>query len=533
MESFSYRSYLSRPPKGQEKKTLWLLTCSILFVALVCVGVFLLVGGVGLLRAASRGSKELSAAATAVVLPQGSQTLQVSTPLPLDIPEAGLLRDRIPYRAVVQIIAMVNTSRGEEQGWWGSGTLVTPDGFILTNAHVVSSSKEFGEIARLIVALTLAQDQPPEPRYQAEVVQLDQNLDIAVIRITRDLYGNPLDPATLNLPHVPLGDSDALQLGDPLVIIGYPSIGGETVTLTRGEVSGFTSQPEYGNRAFVKTSATIAGGNSGGLAVNEKGEMIGIPTQLGYGGDDQYADCRRLVDTNEDGVVDGRDSCIPTGGFINALRPLKLALPYLEAARAGQVNIVQGMASEEEYAPSGSVIFQDDFSNSRSGWYVGEDEDSYLNYQDGEYLIGVVPRNFIVNTWLGRSETDVVISVDAYPYKPTGMGGFGVLCRFQKDTGDYYGLEITEDGYSSIWRYENGEYTFLSYWALSSAIPSGGAGRITAACVGEHLLLAVDNMLVAEAFDASWASGDIGLFAETFDAGGFVAAFDNYVVQRP
>ena len=69
----------------------------------------------------------------------------------------------------------------------------------------------------------------------------------------------------------PLGDSDALHLGDDILILGYPGIGGETITLTRGEVSGFhLCKRGYGNRAFIKTSATIAGGNSGGSGFGRK-----------------------------------------------------------------------------------------------------------------------------------------------------------------------------------------------------------------------------------------------------------------------
>jgi hypothetical protein len=63
-------------------------------------------------------------------------------------------------------------------------------------------------------------------------------------------------------------------LGESIVILGYPVIGGGTITLTRGEVSGFTAEEPFGNRAFIKTSGTIAGGNSGGLAVNFLGKSL-------------------------------------------------------------------------------------------------------------------------------------------------------------------------------------------------------------------------------------------------------------------
>ena len=76
----------------------------------------------------------------------------------------------------------------------------------------------------------------------------------------------------LNLPAIELGDSDSLNLGDRISIFGYPGIGGETVTYTSGNVSGFGGEPGVReSRAWIKTDATIAGGNSGGTAGDAAG----------------------------------------------------------------------------------------------------------------------------------------------------------------------------------------------------------------------------------------------------------------------
>lgn len=155
---------------------------------------------------------------------------------PSAAPQASLIANsKVPFEAVVEIQALVNYDGELIQAWWGSGTIISSDGLILTNAHVISSTKNF-DVVDLVVAMTIQPDQPPEPRYYAKVMQVDQNLDIAVIRIETDLNRTPVDRATLFLPYVPMGDSDALKLNDELIILGYPGIGGQTITLTDGRV---------------------------------------------------------------------------------------------------------------------------------------------------------------------------------------------------------------------------------------------------------------------------------------------------------
>lgn len=440
----------------------------------------------------------------------------------------------VPYKAVVQILALVNMEGELTPGWSGSGSIVSPDGLILTNAHVVLSDRYF-EVQDLVVAMTIQTDQQPEPMYYAEMMQVDQALDIAVIRITHNIDGSPVDNASLNLPTVPMGDDAALQLGDPLTILGYPSIGGSTITLTRGEVAGFTAEEGYGNRAFIKTSATISGGNSGGLAANANGQIIGIPTQLGYGGEDQYVDCRVLADTNRDGIVDDRDNCVPTGGFINALRPLTLARPLIEAAARGEIDIKEGVEGEQGSIPdegTAQVLFSDDFSDPNSGWDDTEWEDGAVHYTNGEYQVTVIPQQWLVWSYLGEEYDDVILSVDTRAIEPTGVGDYGLICRLVDDD-NFYAFEVSEDGYFSIWKEINGEVETLYDWEYSDAIPMDGAFTINAACAGNRLLMGVNDLLLADITDEDLVSGKVGLLVGTLDQGGLVVGFDNFVVQAP
>jgi len=243
-------------------------------------------------------------------------------------------------KAVVEIVAIEEGAGGVIVAkWGGSGTIVSEDGLILTNCHVAfpGAMRNDPELDHdgLVIGITTRSDEPPRYAYIAEVVQYDASLDLAVIQITHTFDGSPVVAAELNLPTVPLGDSDELEIGDGLSIFGYPSIGGETLTLTTGNVSGFNRERGVEGRAWIKTDATIAGGNSGGMALSDQGELVGVPTRAGAGGVDKTVDCRPIADTNGDGVINDKDNCVPIGGFLNALRPVNLAKPLIDAAKLG------------------------------------------------------------------------------------------------------------------------------------------------------------------------------------------------------
>ncbi|MEM7386884.1 MAG: serine protease, partial [Verrucomicrobiota bacterium] len=237
--------------------------------------------------------------------------------------------------AVVQIVALKQgLIGGMSSAWTGSGTIVHPAGVILTNCHV-ANPRAMGMSSpsadRLGISITERSDAPPALTYFAQIVAQAPELDLAVLRIISTVNGQRV--GNLNLPCVEIGDSDRLELGDRISILGYPGIGGETVTFTAGNVSGFSSERGVNaTRAWVKTDATIAGGNSGGTGVNEAGFLIGIPTQAAAGTGITPVDARPVLDTNRDGRIDRRDTPMAIGGFINGLRPVNLAIPLLEQA---------------------------------------------------------------------------------------------------------------------------------------------------------------------------------------------------------
>ena len=109
-------------------------------------------------------------------------------------------------------------------------------------------------------------------------MEADGNLDAAVIEIYADEEGNELDEE-LDLPTMPIGDSDELRTGDDVTVLGFPGISQSgAVTVTKGVVSTFIPSEEYGPRSEIDTDTRIAPGNSGGAAINNDAEIIGIPS---------------------------------------------------------------------------------------------------------------------------------------------------------------------------------------------------------------------------------------------------------------
>ena len=143
----------------------------------------------------------------------------------------------------------------------GSGFIVSDDGFILTNNHVVEKADE--------ITVTLLDKE----ELRAEVVGTDPKTDIALIKIKTGK----------KLPFVPLGDSEKLEIGEWVVAIGNPFGLGHTVTTgivsAKGRVIGSGPYDD-----FIQTDASINPGNSGGPLFNMKGEVVGINTAIIQGG---------------------------------------------------------------------------------------------------------------------------------------------------------------------------------------------------------------------------------------------------------
>lgn len=183
-----------------------------------------------------------------------------------------------PIEMAQRATVFVGTMVGEEYVSFGSGSIIDGRGLVLTNFHVVGdlwTGVPYSD-GLALVGVTTDPAAPPSPWYIAELVKWDADLDLAVLRIIADEKGDPI-AGRLNLPTVPVGNPDHLRTGDELWILGYPGTGEDTISVTYGHLSGWTYDRAF-DAKLIKTDAEISEGNSGGMAINAKGEMIGIPT---------------------------------------------------------------------------------------------------------------------------------------------------------------------------------------------------------------------------------------------------------------
>lgn len=161
----------------------------------------------------------------------------------------------------------------------GSGSIVAETGQVLSNFHVVGEN-ETGELYNndgvVVIAITTNPRKPANPQFFGQVVRADPDLDLSLITIVADIDGNDLT-GCLSLPTYTLGDSDELFPGDKVAVIGFPGIGGQTVTFTEGIISGFEEDPQAGG-PWLKTDTEINPGNSGGSAIDTTGNLVGVPT---------------------------------------------------------------------------------------------------------------------------------------------------------------------------------------------------------------------------------------------------------------
>jgi hypothetical protein len=267
------------------------------------------------------------------------------TPSPSGKP---LLENGGLWQSAVQIAWATKDADGELSSCGGgSGGLVGEIDQVLTNEHVINDSDNEGDCADA----TLFVGYPVEPTgvyfvwWPATVRGSNEFLDLALLDVEMNIDAVVDDnkyPASIVLQHDWLVYELATEvplLGEPISIYSYPGIGGYSMTFTAGHVAGWSwdfwseedakdySTDEWlegynadadGYREYMKLDATITHGSSGSSILNAEGKLIGVSSLLGINQRDDTVDCSLLADTNDDGEVDEKDTCVPVGGFLNA-----------------------------------------------------------------------------------------------------------------------------------------------------------------------------------------------------------------------
>ncbi|MCR5617150.1 MAG: trypsin-like peptidase domain-containing protein [Clostridiales bacterium] len=280
----------------------------------------------------------------------------------------------------------------------GSGFILTSDGYIVTNYHVVEGASE--------IKVTTYDNTV----YKAELIGCDQSNDLAILKIDAK-----------DLTPVVLGDSDQLNVGDSVVAIGNP-LGELTFSLTTGSVSALNRQITVKDTSMnlIQTDCAINSGNSGGALFNSYGEVIGI-TNAKYSGDSSQA------------TVDNIGFAIP----VNSVRDIITSIiekgyiekPYIgitvynytgDLTRAGSGGVVvnsveKGSPADEAGLKSGDIITA---VNGTKITETGDLSPIIAKCKDGDELTLTVSRK--------SGTTKITVTVKTYRESALPGSGYGV-----------------------------------------------------------------------------------------------------------
>ena len=294
----------------------------------------------------------------------------------------------------------------------GSGSIVAETGQVLSNYHVIGDNEAgtfYNDDGVVVIAITTDPRKPANPQFFGQVVRADPALDLSLITIVADIDGNDLT-GCLSLPSYTLGNSDDLFPGDDVAVIGFPGIGGQTVTFTTGTVSGFEEDPQQGG-PWLKTDTEINPGNSGGSAIDLTGNLIGVPTA---------------------GIIDP-----DSAGKIGLLRPINAAGEILDDLSGLGVPGCNGGTTDTPNNNGGLNIGGEDgqIILNFQGFTLSSEDEEFVNsaptgveeiYANFEY-IGVAADTPFESRWFlnGEPLEDSFLEFDEWPLDP-GDGFFWI-----------------------------------------------------------------------------------------------------------
>ncbi|RMF87199.1 MAG: DegQ family serine endoprotease [Nitrospinota bacterium] len=283
----------------------------------------------------------------------------------------------------------------------GSGFIISPDGYILTNNHVV------GDADRITVGLADGR------KFQARIVGTDPKSDVAVIKIDGE-----------NLPVLPLGDSDALEVGEWVIAIGNPFGLKHTITVGVVSAKGRSTVGITDYEDFIQTDAAINPGNSGGPLINLRGEAVGINTAIfsrsgGYMGIGFAIPINRAKVIEKQLIQTGRVVRGYLGVSIQALTP-ELARSFgLETTEGVLITeVTRGSPAEKAGLRPGDVILA----------FHGKAVKDVGQFRN---LVALTPPGTRVKILLVRNrvQREITVTIGQLPEEPVGAGQIELLKR--------------------------------------------------------------------------------------------------------
>ncbi len=178
------------------------------------------------------------------------------------------------------------------------------------------------------------------------------------------------------------------------------------------------------------------------------------------------------------------------------------------------------------------MMFVEDFSDNSNGWNLFDEPEGTVNITDGMLVFDVYVEGMVLWSVLPDSYDSLVMVADVEVIEPAGDSNFGFVCGFV-DSDNFTMLEISEDGYYSIWKYEDDKYVSLVEWTYSDQIAAGGPYLIGAYCGPDVLALALEDTLLAEITDPNYVPGLVGLTVESWDNPRAKIGFDNFYIMEP
>lgn len=191
-------------------------------------------------------------------------------------------------------------------------------------------------------------------------------------------------------------------------------------------------------------------------------------------------------------------------------------------------------SSSEPIIPSGSVLYQDDFSRVTTGWERLQNDGGIMDYDAGGYRILVTASQSNVWSTPRRDLGDVRLEVDAGKLGGPDSNRIGLVCR--ADGTRHYFFIVGSDGYYGLGIFAGGKAALLGQSAMqpSDSIVKGAAiNHLRLDCAGQLLSGFVNGVQVAQVHDSTLTHGDIGVLAGTFDEPGADIVFDNFVALQP